>query len=131
MCLDKLRTIYMHLQKQNNTEKKKLCYDVLDMWHFAENFIMILKSRYVRRLDLQHTRRMGWVVYLQNFVREHRGKRHWVVWYLKFQVDLQYFVRALTLFDYRRIHRRIVNHLFEASNIRHLRSSGMLCGMGS
>jgi hypothetical protein len=68
---------------------------------------------------------------LAYFVREHRRKRHLGVWCLKFQVDLQYFVRALTVIDYLRIRRRIVNSLLEASNIKHLRSSGLLPGMGS
>jgi len=68
---------------------------------------------------------------LQNFVREHGGKRHLGFWYVKFQVDLQYFVRAMTVFDCLRILRRVVNGPFEASNIRHLRYSGMLPGMGS
>ena len=74
---------------------------------------------------------MGWDVYLQNFVREHRGKRHLGVWCLQFQVDLQYFMRALTEIDYFRIRRRIVNSLSEASNIRHLHSSELLPGVGS
>ena len=50
---------------------------------------------------------------------------------MKFQADLQYFMRALTVFDYLRICRRIVNSPFEASNIIHLRSSVMLHGVGS
>jgi predicted nuclease of restriction endonuclease-like (RecB) superfamily len=86
---------------------------------------------HVRCLYLQRTRRMGWDVHLRNFVREHREKRHLGVWCLKFQVAVQYFVRALTVIDYLGIRRRIINSYFEASNIRHLRSSGLLPGVGS
>jgi hypothetical protein len=50
---------------------------------------------------------------------------------VKFQVDLQYFMRALTVFDCLRIRRGIVNSPFEVSNIRHLCSSGMLNGVDS
>jgi hypothetical protein len=46
-------------------------------------------------------------------------------------VDIKYIVWAVTGVDYLRIRRRIMNSRFEASNIRHLRSSGMLPGVGS
>ena len=40
-------------------------------------------------------------------------------------------MRALTLFDYLRIRRRLVNSPVEASSIRHLRCSRMLLGVDS
>jgi len=49
---------YIFTYKNKVTGKRKVCFDVLDVLHFAQILIMVFKSRYFRRLDFQHTRRM-------------------------------------------------------------------------
>jgi hypothetical protein len=69
------------------TAEKRRC-DALDVWQFAQNIIMVLKSGYVRRLDLQHTGRMGCI--LTKFWLGNLEGRGWLgVSWGKFQVDIK------------------------------------------